>query len=112
MSAGEISAEALAEPWAAGAYVVDVREPFEYESVHIPGAVPIPLGEVAERHEEIPRDQPVFVVCAVGGRSARAAQFLAQLGVDAHNVAGGTDAWVQRGLPVADGSEPGQRPSV
>ena len=108
MSAGEVSVAELATHLPAGAFVLDVREPFEYEDAHIPGAALVPLGDVPARHDDVPRDRPVYVVCAVGGRSARAAQFLAHQGVDAYNVAGGTQAWIRAGLPVAVGETPGE----
>lgn len=106
--AGEISVGELADAWKTGeATIIDVREPFEYEAVHIPGAALVPLSDVPGRHEELPRDRPVYVVCAVGGRSFQAAQFLSFQGVEAINVDGGTDAWVRAGLPVAAGLTPG-----
>ena len=49
---------------------------------------------------DLPTDRPVYVICAVGGRSGQAAQFLAQHGVDAVNVAGGTGDWLAAGYPV------------
>jgi rhodanese-related sulfurtransferase len=80
--------------------VIDVREPFEYADGHVPGAEPMPLRSVPEHVAELPTDRPVYVVCAVGGRSGQAASFLAARGVDAVNVDGGTDAWVAAGYPV------------
>jgi rhodanese-related sulfurtransferase len=80
--------------------VIDVREPFEYADGHVPGAEPMPLRSVPEHVAELPTDRPVYVVCAVGGRSGQAAAFLAARGVDAVNVDGGTDAWVAAGYPV------------
>ncbi|MBD3267731.1 hypothetical protein GF373_13760 [bacterium] len=57
---------------------LDVREDYEYETGHIPGALLYPLssGVLEERWEEIPRDKPIIVYCRSGGRSAAAAQFL------------------------------------
>jgi rhodanese-related sulfurtransferase len=80
--------------------VIDVREPYEYAGGHLPGAEPMPLMSVPQRVDELPTDRPVYVVCAVGGRSARAAAFLATRGVDAVNVDGGTGEWVAAGYPV------------
>lgn len=87
--------------------VVDVRQPDEYEEGHIPGAVLVPLGEVPERLGDLPSDGTVYVVCRSGGRSASAVGFLLEQGVDAVNVDGGTMAWIEAGLPVAMGAEPG-----
>jgi rhodanese-related sulfurtransferase len=80
--------------------VIDVREPFEYADGHVPSAEPMPLRSVPQRVDELPTDRPVYIVCAVGGRSAQAAAFLATRGVDAVNVDGGTGEWVAAGYPI------------
>jgi rhodanese-related sulfurtransferase len=80
--------------------LIDVREPHEYADGHVPGAEPMPLMSVPQRVDEVPTDRPVYVVCAVGGRSAQAAAFLAARGVDAVNVDGGTVEWIAAGYPV------------
>jgi rhodanese-related sulfurtransferase len=66
----------------------------------VPGAELMPLMTVPQRVDELPTDQPVYVVCAVGGRSAQAATFLATRGVDAVNVDGGTGEWVAAGYQI------------
>ena len=103
MSAPEITVDDLAVAWRDGAFVLDVREPAEYVEAHIPGATLLPMGSVVAEHEDLPRDRPVYVVCAVGGRSAQVADFLAAQGFEAHNVAGGTMAWIRAGHPVDTG---------
>ena len=85
----------------------DVREPDEYEAGHIPGAVHVPLATVPDQVAVFPTDGPVYVVCAAGGRSMRACEFLRAQGVDAVNIAGGTRAWIQAGHAVASGAELG-----
>lgn len=81
--------------------VLDVREPWEYERGHVPGAVLIPLGEVPERYHELDPERPVLCVCAGGVRSYKAAQVLVQSGFgDVTNMAEGTKGWIARGLPV------------
>ena len=65
---------------AQGATLVDVRTPMEWEAGHIEGAVLIPISELGGRLREIPRDHPVVVYCASGGRSARAAALLGASG--------------------------------
>jgi rhodanese-related sulfurtransferase len=80
--------------------VIDVREPHEYADGHVPGASLVPLATVPEHVDGLPTDRPVYVVCAVGGRSAQAAAFLATRGVDAVNVDGGTQEWIAAGYPV------------
>ena len=84
----------------AGATVIDVREPYEYAAGHIPGARLVPLMTVPSVVEELRSDRPVYLVCAVGARSAQAAAYLARLGVDAVNVAGGTVEWATAGYPL------------
>ena len=82
------------------ALVIDVREPHEYADGHVPRAALMPLMTVPQRVEELPTDRTVYIVCAVGARSAQAAAFLASRGVDAVNVDGGTVEWVAAGYPV------------
>lgn len=74
--------------------LLDVREPAERTIVTIPGAdLPIPLGELAARVGEVPADRPVVVYCRSGVRSATAGRYLAGLGYDIANLAGGVLAW-------------------
>jgi molybdopterin/thiamine biosynthesis adenylyltransferase len=65
--------------------IVDVREAEEFSEGHLPGAISVPLGNVEEaiREGTIPRDRPLTVICARGGRAARAAVLLAEAGFDA-----------------------------
>jgi rhodanese-related sulfurtransferase len=102
----EIDVAQLASLTAEGAYVLDVRNPDEYDEAHVPGVTLIPLGEVPDRAGEVPTDQPVYVICAVGGRSRKAAEYLIGLGVDATNIAGGTNAWIEAGHAVSRGDQP------
>jgi rhodanese-related sulfurtransferase len=91
------------------AVLLDVREDDEWAAGHAPQAVHIPLGELAERIGEVPQDNgEVYVVCRMGGRSARATMYLNQSGWDAINVAGGMQVWHQQGFPLvaADGVVP------
>lgn len=81
--------------------VIDVREAWEYEQGHIPGAHLISLGEFARRTDELDPQQPVAVICASGSRSQSAAALLGQKGFDTvYNVVGGTFNWMQHGLPL------------
>jgi sulfur-carrier protein adenylyltransferase/sulfurtransferase len=74
--------------------LIDVREAFEYEIARIDGAKLIPLGEIAERADELPRERPIVVHCHSGQRSAQAVRLLQQRGFDkVYNLEGGIDAW-------------------
>jgi rhodanese-related sulfurtransferase len=108
MSIQEVSVDTLAAALQAGARVIDVRETDEYVSGHVPGAVHVALGTVPD-HVDVfrsPSDQVTYVICKAGGRSMRAAEFLAEQGVITVNVAGGTMAWIQGGHPVVTGDQP------
>lgn len=100
----EVSLDELDAARAAGAKVVDVRESDEFSDGHVPTAQLMPLGTVSARADELRGDSRVYVICASGARSAQAVEMLQQLGVDALSVAGGTNAWIRSGRPVATGS--------
>jgi rhodanese-related sulfurtransferase len=91
---------------AAGAVVLDVRNPDEYQSAHVPGAVLIPMDQLAARQDEIPEGDPLYVICAVGARSLTATRALVGAGYRAVSVAGGTNGWIERGGQVVSGDEP------
>jgi rhodanese-related sulfurtransferase len=99
----EISVDELATRLDAGAFLLDVRQPDEYEAGHVPGACLIPLAEVPERLGEIPTGGELLVICRSGARSMTAAQFLDQQQIPAANVAGGTLAWIESGREVVTG---------
>lgn len=73
--------------------LLDVRQPEEYETSRLPGAVLIPLAELPGRMSELPKDRPVVVLCHHGMRSAHAVSRLREAGFDAVNLSGGIDAW-------------------
>ncbi len=106
MDVPEVDIATFAERHAEGVAVIDVREPDEYTGGHVPDALPIPLGEVADRAAEVPTDRTVYLVCAKGGRSMQAAEHLAGLGRDVVNVGGGTTAWIDAGHPTVTGPSP------
>ena len=102
----EVDVDRLADASAAGAVVIDVRQPEEYVNGHVAGAELIPMADVVARLDEIPTDQPVYVICQSGVRSLKAVQFLRAQGYDATSVAGGTKAWLESGRDVARGPRP------
>ena len=106
MNDPEVDIDQLAAASAAGAVVIDVRQPEEYVAGHVAGAQLIPLGDVVSRLDEIPADQPVYLICQSGVRSLKAAQFLRASGYDATSVAGGTQGWIDSGREVVRGLRP------
>jgi rhodanese-related sulfurtransferase len=96
----------LAQRLEAGACLVDVRELHEFVAGHVPGALHVPLSEWPEAAGAVPAGQ-VHVICAKGGRSQKAAEYLAALGQDAVNIEGGTTGWVRSGFPVEIGAAMG-----
>ncbi|MBW1992454.1 MAG: sulfurtransferase [Deltaproteobacteria bacterium] len=76
------------------------RQPWEYETAHLPGAKLVPLGQLKDALEELDKDKPTLVYCAIGGRSRVAAQLLSGLGFrEVYNLAGGIRAY--QGLKAA-----------
>lgn len=76
-------------------FLLDVREPSEFEQVRIDGAVLIPLGELPSRLSELPKDRTIVVYCRSGRRSQMAADYLRQNGFSRiENLTGGMNAWV------------------
>jgi len=87
----------------AAAHVIDVREPAEFtgELGHIKGAKLVPLGQLAARVGELPKDRPLVTVCRAGGRSAQATVILQKAGFErVANLTGGMLRWNQEKLPV------------
>jgi rhodanese-related sulfurtransferase len=86
--------------------IIDVRNDWEYAQGHIPGAILIPLNQLAERMSEIPREDTVILVCRSGGRSGQAWKFLSQQSAghrpfeNIHNMVGGMNAWIQSGYKI------------
>jgi DMSO/TMAO reductase YedYZ molybdopterin-dependent catalytic subunit/rhodanese-related sulfurtransferase/glyoxylase-like metal-dependent hydrolase (beta-lactamase superfamily II) len=91
----------------AGALLLDVREPEEWQAQHAPDALLMPMGQVKQRQSELPRDRRIVVVCRSGGRSAATTESLRTWGFDAVNLAGGMCAWASAGLPTATATDDG-----
>ena len=84
-------------------FLLDVRQPEEFRSGHIPGAKLIPLGDLRTRLNELPKNQEILVICRSGNRSLSATRHLASAGYNAVNIRGGMNAWSNAGLPVSKG---------
>lgn len=99
--AQEVNCEELEAAIAENAYLLDVREDWEFEAGHAPSAHHIPLNSISERMAEIPKDQKIWIICKSGGRSMKAANLLEPQGFNVVSVAGGTDGWVEAGKMVS-----------
>jgi len=78
-------------------FILDVREPNEYQICRIPGSVLIPLGELPRRYAELPSDKDIVALCKMGGRSAKATDFLQSVGVKrVKNLRGGILDWIDK----------------
>lgn len=88
----------------AGAFVLDVRQPEEWEQAHIQGATLIPLGELQARSNEVPKDVKVVVVCRSGNRSKQGRDILINAGfTQVTSMTGGVTQWQLEGNPVVSG---------
>ena len=92
------------------AALLDVRENDEWEAGHAPGARHLPMSELTARLDELPDDDPLYVVCRSGGRSARVVAYLAGQGYPAVNVDGGMQTWAAQGREVV--ADPGNPPEI
>lgn len=83
------------------AVLVDVREAREWAEARIPRALHVPLGELAGRLHELPRDRKLILQCRSGSRSASATELLLRAGfADVANLEGGILRWAREGHPV------------
>jgi adenylyltransferase/sulfurtransferase len=84
--------------------LLDVREPWELALASIPGCLSIPLNEIPGRLAELDGNLEIIVMCKLGGRSQRAAEFLARQGFGrVANLQGGIDAWAREIDPSVPG---------
>lgn len=109
LSEDEVSAARARELVESGsAWLLDVREPHEWEAGHAPGAHHIPLSLIEQRQHELPEDRQILVICHLGGRSRLVTDALRRADYPAANVAGGMSAWQAAGAPVErDDGSPG-----
>ncbi len=94
----------------ADAAMLDVREAAEWQAGHAPTARHLPMSEFTGRIDELPGDDPLYVVCRSGARSAQVVAYLTGKGYHAVNVEGGMQAWAGAGRALdADG---GRTPEI
>ncbi len=100
--AAEISVQEAYQLYQQGdAYFLDVRELSEWNEYHAPQSTHIPLGELAARVNEVPKDKQIVVVCRSGNRSQEGREILKQAGfTNVTSMAGGLSTWRSNGYPV------------
>jgi rhodanese-related sulfurtransferase len=87
------------------ATVLDVRTPVEFAEVHVPPAKSVPLDELNPAALNLPKDQPVYLLCRSGQRATKAAEKFSRAGFSQPVVVeGGTLAWIDANLPVTRGT--------
>jgi rhodanese-related sulfurtransferase len=101
----EISVAEAAAKRDAGAFILDVREPSEWTDFHMQGATLIPLGSLASRINDVPRDKDVVVMCRTGHRSSSGRDILLSAGFTrVTSMAGGLTEWRSQGLQTVSGN--------
>jgi rhodanese-related sulfurtransferase len=98
-----VSVDEAYQMYEEGTFVLDVRTPEEWEEYHAPDTTLIPLDELASRVNELPKDQPIVVICRSGNRSQTGRDILLQAGFNATSTTGGLNAWRDSGYPVVSG---------
>lgn len=99
----EISVQEAYQKYQQGVFLLDVREPEEWNEYHVPNTTLIPLGELASRLAELPKDREIVVVCRSGNRSQEGRDILLQAGFNATSMAGGLKTWSSMGYPTVSG---------
>lgn len=85
-------------------YLLDVRTSEEFREVRLAGAKLIPIDQLLGRMQEVPKDKPLLVYCAVGSRSAQVVGYMGRVGFpEVYNLYGGIYAWGKKGYPVLQG---------
>ena len=98
-----VSVDEAHQMYTEGTFVLDVRTPEEWNEFHAPDTTLIPLDELAARVNELPKDQPIVVVCRSGNRSQTGRDILLQAGFNATSMNGGLNEWRDTGYPVVSG---------
>lgn len=96
----EVDVDGARQLIAAGAPLLDVRDADERARLRIAGSLWIPIEELSERWQELPREGALVVQCAAGSRSFRATKFLREKGLVATSMIGGISEWLAHGLPT------------
>jgi rhodanese-related sulfurtransferase len=104
--ANEISVEEAYQKYEAGTFVLDVRTQEEWDEYHAPNTTLIPLDQLPNRVDEVPKDQEIVVICRSGNRSQVGRDILLEAGFEqVTSSAGGLKAWSAAGYPI-EGTRP------
>lgn len=104
----EVEVESARQLIEAGVPVLDVRDAVERARLRIAGSLWIPIEELSDRWQELPREGTLVVQCSAGSRSFRATKFLREKGLVATSLIGGISDWLAHGLPtVTESDSPG-----
>lgn len=105
----EIEVESARQLIDAGVPLLDVRDAAERARLRIAGSLWIPIEELSDRWQELPREGTLVVQCSAGSRSFRATKFLREKGLVATSMIGGLSEWLAHGLPtVTESDSPGR----
>ena len=96
----EVNVDQAYQMYQDGAFVVDVRTQEEWDEYHVPNVPLIPLDELPNRLNEIPKDEEILVICRSGNRSQEGRDILLQAGYNATSMAGGVKEWYAKGYPI------------
>jgi rhodanese-related sulfurtransferase len=100
----EISVAEAVSKREAGAFILDVRQPEEWNEFHVPDSTLIPLDQLASRINELPKDKEIVIVCRSGNRSAQGRDILLDAGfAQVTSMAGGLTQWKAAGYPTVSG---------
>jgi rhodanese-related sulfurtransferase len=97
----EITVSQAYEAYQDGALILDVRTQEEWDTLHIPETTLIPLDQLPDRYEELPKNEQIVVICRSGNRSQVGRDILLEAGFKkVTSVNGGVNAWATAGYPV------------
>lgn len=105
--ARDINVDEAYQMYKSGTLVVDVRTQEEWDAYHAPNTTLIPLDQLPNRLNEIPKDQKVLVICHSGNRSKQGRDILVNAGYNAISINGGLLAWIAKDYPL-EGMPPAQ----
>ncbi|MBE0672686.1 MAG: rhodanese-like domain-containing protein [Anaerolineales bacterium] len=98
--AREVNVDKAYEMYQSGVFVVDVRTQEEWDEYHAPNTTLIPLDQLQNRLNELPKDQEILVVCRSGNRSQEGRDILLAAGYNATSMTGGLKEWYAKGYPI------------